>query len=108
MFFRAHALFNAKAFFFAYCCRQPLSAPRLDHLAKHFIAVQCDVVGLLDGLLCHLLAVHVELDFLRRDGDVELQEGEDGERALLTKHSCLLNTSQLPNFVATQLVGKEY
>lgn len=67
-------------FYFAYCCRLPLSASRLDQLAKHFIAIQSDVVGLLDGLLCHLLAVHVQLDFLWRDADVELQEGERMER----------------------------
>lgn len=65
--------FQAKAFFFTYCCRLPPSASRLDHLAKNFIAIQCDVIGLLDGLLCHLLAVHIELDFFWRDGDVELQ-----------------------------------
>ena len=61
-------------FFFTYWCRLPLPASRLDHLAKHFIAVECDVVGLLDRLLCHLLAVNVKLDFLRRDADVDLRE----------------------------------
>lgn len=99
--------FNAKkAFFFTYCCRLPLSASRLDHLAKHFIAVQRDVVGLLDGLLCHLLAVHVELDFLWRDGDVELQEGEDGERTQLTKHSRLLDPSLLPTLLQHNYLAK--
>lgn len=51
---------------------------RLDHLAKHLEAIQSDVFGLLDGLLRHLLAVHVQLDFLRGDGDVELQELQGG------------------------------
>lgn len=65
-------------FFFTYCCRLPPCASRLGHLAEHLVAVQRDVFGLLDGLLCHLLAVHVQLDFLRRDGDVQLRGGGRG------------------------------
>lgn len=75
-FFQTFAvLMSPSSFFLTYCSRLPPSTSRLDHLAKHFIAIQCDVVGLFDGLLCHLLAVNVELDFLWRDGDVELQDG---------------------------------
>lgn len=88
--------------FLTYCSRLPPSTSRLDHLAKHFIAIQCDVVGLFDGLLCHLLAVNVELDFLWRDGDVELQEGKDEERAPLTSLS-----PQLPNWLQP-LFGKYF
>lgn len=83
-------------FIFAYCCRLPPSS-RLDQLAKHFITVQCDVVGLLDGLLSHLLTVHIELDFLWRDGDVELQEGESGWREV-TKKKKILVFSKLHSF----------
>lgn len=72
-------------FFFTYCCGLPPSASSLGHLAKHLVAIQRDVFGLLDRLLCHLLAVHVQLDFLRRDGDVELQGGREVERAQLNK-----------------------
>lgn len=73
------------------CSRLPPSTSRLDHLAKHFIAIQCDVVGLFDGLLCHLLAVNVELDFLWRDGDVELVEAavENLPHLLLVKRGSL-------------------
>lgn len=59
--------------FLTYGRRLPPSSSRLDHLAKDLEAIQRDVLGLLDGLFCHLLAVHVDLDFLRGDGDVELQ-----------------------------------
>lgn len=71
--------------------RLPPSAARLDHLAKHLVSVQSDVVGLLDGLLCHLLAVHVELDFFRRDGDVKLVEAsmENPLHSLLIKSGSL-------------------
>lgn len=73
------------------CCRLPISASRLGHLAKHFVAIQRDVVGLLDGLLCHLLAVQVELDFLWRDADVELVEApmENPLHLLLIKRGSL-------------------
>lgn len=37
---------------------------------------------------------------------MELQEGEDGEGALLTKHSCCLNTSQLPNLLQHNELAK--
>lgn len=63
--------------FLTYGCGLPPSS-RLDHLAKHLVAIQSDVFGLLDGLLRHLLAVQVQLDFLRGDGDVELQELQGG------------------------------
>lgn len=73
------------------CRRLPPSACRLRQLAEHFVAVQCDVVGLLDGLLCHLLAIHVELDFLRGDADVELVEApmENPLHLLLIKRGSL-------------------
>lgn len=73
------------------CRRLPPSASRLGQLAEHFIAFQCDVVGLLDGLLCHLLAVQVELDFLWRDADVELVEAsmENPLHLLLIKRGFL-------------------
>lgn len=72
------------------------------------MAVQCDVVGLLDGLLRHLLAVDVELDFLRRDADVELQERERGWREGISNKTFL--SSQyfiVANFDATQLLGND-
>lgn len=66
------------AFLFTYCCRLPPSTSRSDHLAKHFVAVQRDVVGCFNGPLCHLLTVHIDLDFVWRDGDVELRGIERG------------------------------
>lgn len=63
---------------FTYCCRLPPSTSRPDHLAKHFVAVQRDVVGCFNGPLCHLLTVHIDLDFVWRDGDVELRGIERG------------------------------
>jgi len=77
----------------------PLSTSCLDHLAKHFVAFQCDVVGLFDGLFCNLLAVQVELDVLWRDANVELRERDDGGGLLLTKKSCPLKTPRLPNLL---------
>lgn len=96
-------LTSLSSFFFAYCCRLPPSASRFDHLAKHFQTIQWDVVGRLDGLLCHLLAVDVEFDSLRRDADVELQEDEDWQKTLLPKHSCLLKTSWRPTLLQLSL-----
>lgn len=72
--------------FFAYRCRLPPSASRTAHLAKHFVAVQRDVVGCFHGPLCHLLTVHVDLDFVWGDGDVDLR---GGRRRLQLKHSIL-------------------
>lgn len=72
--------------FFAYRCGLPPSASRTAHLAKHFVAVQRDVVGCLHGPLCHLLTVHVDLDFVWGDGDVDLR---GGRRRLQLKHSIL-------------------
>ena len=86
MLFQAFAFFTSFVFF-TYCRRLLPSTSRLGQLAEHFIAVQRDVVGLLDGLLCHLLAVHVELDSLWRDADVELQEGEDAEKERESGHN---------------------
>lgn len=70
--------FQTYAFIFTYCCRLPPSTSRLDHLAKHFVAVQRDVVGCFNGSLCHLLTVHVDLDFVWRHGDVQLWGTERG------------------------------
>lgn len=70
--------FQMYAFTFTYCCRLPPSTSRLDHLAKHFVAVQRDVVGRFNGSLCHLLTVHIDLDFVWRDGDVDLWGTERG------------------------------
>lgn len=72
------SLFQMQAFPFTYCCRLPPSTSRPDHLAKHFVAVQRDVVGCFNRPLCHLLTVHIDLDFVWRDGDVELLGIERG------------------------------
>lgn len=76
------------AFIFTHCCRLPPSTSRLDHLAKHFVAVQRDVVGCFNGPLCHLLTVQVELDFVWRDRDVELW----GERTRLQLNPTFLTS----------------
>lgn len=70
--------FQMYAFIFTYCCRLPPSTSRLDHLAKHFVAVQRDVVGCFNGFLCHLMTVQIYLDFVWRDRDVELWGTEQG------------------------------
>lgn len=70
--------FQMRAFAFTYCCRLPPSTSRPDHLAKHFVAVQRDVACCFNGPLCHLLTVHIDLDFVWRDGDVDLRGIERG------------------------------